>query len=168
MLHIYSGNGKGKTTAGMGLLLRQLGCGHKTVVAQFLKDGTSSELQVLRELPRVKISVTEMPKIFYFQMNKEQQLQTQKAIENLFSWVKAHIEECDCILLDEILDALNLGLLEEEAVCDFLSQWKEKEIIMTGRNPSKRLLELCDYHTEMVEKKHPYQKGIPARLGVEF
>lgn len=168
MLHIYSGNGKGKTTAGMGLVLRQLGCEHKALVAQFLKDGKSSEIQVLKQLPMVKVCATDMPKVFYFQMNEEQKIQTQNAINDLFSWVKQYIGNCDCVLLDEILDVLNLGLLEEDAVCDFLLRWKDKEIIMTGRNPSKRLLELCDYHTEMVEKKHPYQKGIPARLGVEY
>lgn len=168
MLHIYSGNGKGKTTAGMGLVLRQLGCNHKVLIAQFLKDGKSSEIQALKQFSLVTLCATDMPKVFYFQMNEEQKKQTLNAIVDLFSWTTKHVMNYDCILLDEILDVINLGLLDEEIVCSFLSEWKEKEIVMTGRNPSKRLLALCDYHTEMVEKKHPYQKGIPARIGVEY
>lgn len=168
MLHIYCGNGKGKTTAGIGLLIRQIGYQHPVGIAQFLKNGHSGEILVLQGMENVSVGLTDMPDGFYFQMNDEEKQKVKDVIQSLFRWVNQHINEWDCVLLDEILDALNLGLLEEEDVCFFLEQWKDKEIIMTGRNPSKRLLSLCDYHTEMVEKKHPYQKGISARKGVEY
>ena len=168
MIHIYSGNGKGKTTAGFGLVLRMAGYGKQIGVAKFLKDGTSGELRALRALHGVSIHATDMPKGFYFQMNEADQKKTGQAVLELFAWVQKHASAWDCIFLDEILDALHLGLLKEEALIFFLQENLEREIILTGRNPSQKLMELCDYHTEMQERKHPYQKGIPARKGVEY
>ena len=76
MIHIYSGNGKGKTTAGFGLVLRMAGYGKQIGVAQFLKDGTSGELRALRALHGVSLHATDMPKGFYFQMNEADQKKT--------------------------------------------------------------------------------------------
>ena len=136
MLHIYSGNGKGKTTAGFGLVLRQTGYERRVG--------------------------------FYFQMQEQEQLETRQGIQELFAWVKDRAKECTCIFLDEVLDAVQLGLLKEEELLHFLQEHRDLEIILTGRNPSQELLDICDYHTEMVEHRHPYQKGIAARKGVEY
>lgn len=168
MIHIYSGNGKGKTTAGFGLVLRQMGHGKQVGIAQFLKDGSSGEMKVLASMHAVDVQATCMPSTFYFQMNEEEQKQTQAAIFSLFQWVQQHAASWDCIFLDEILDVIQLQLLQEEALLSFLQTYKDKEIILTGRHPSKRLQALCDYHTDMREEKHPYQKGISARKGVEY
>ena len=88
MLHIYSGNGKGKTTAGFGLVLRQAGYERRVAVAQFLKDGTSGELRALQALSCVKVRATQMPQGFYFQMQEQEQLATRQGIQELFAWVK--------------------------------------------------------------------------------
>lgn len=111
MLHIYSGNGKGKTTAGFGLVLRQTGYERRVAVAQFLKDGTSGELRALQALSCVKVRATRMPHGFYFQMQEQEQeqLETRQGIQELFAWVKDRAKECTCIFLDEVLDAVQLG-----------------------------------------------------------
>lgn len=168
MIHIYSGNGKGKTTAGFGLVLRQAGYEKRVAIAQFLKDGTSGELRALEALQCVKLRATQMPQGFYFQMNERDQLKTRQGILALYLWVVDMAQECECLLLDEVLDAVNLGLLKEAELVRFLKANRNLEIILTGRNPSQELLDLCDYHTEMIERKHPYQKGITARKGVEY
>ena len=90
MIHIYSGNGKGKTTAGFGLVLRMAGYGKQIGVAQFLKDGTSGELRALRALHGVSLHATDMPKGFYFQMNEADQKKTGQAVLELFAWVQKH------------------------------------------------------------------------------
>ena len=173
MLHIYSGNGKGKTTAGFGLVLRQAGYERRVAVAQFLKDGTSGELRALQALSCVKVRATQMPQGFYFQMQEQEQLATRQGIQELFAWVKDRAKEKAKLghlpaSLDEVLDAVQLGLLREEELLHFLQEHWDLEIILTGRNPSQELLDICDYHTEMVEHRHPYQKGIAARKGVEY
>ena len=168
MIHIYSGNGKGKTTAGFGLVLRQAGYERRVAVAQFLKDGASGELYALEKLSCVKVRATRMPQGFYFQMQEQEQLETRQGIQELFAWVEDRSKECGCIFLDEVLDAVQLGLLKEETLLRFLQEHRDLEIILTGRTPSQELLDLCDYHTEMVEHRHPYQRGIAARKGVEY
>lgn len=101
-------------------------------------------------------------------MQKQEQLETRQGIQELFAWVQGMAKECACIFLDEVLDAVQLGLLKEETLLRFLQANRDLEIILTGRNPSQELMNLCDYHTEMVEHKHPYQRGIAARKGVEY
>lgn len=165
MIHVYHGNGKGKTTAAIGLMIRQLGAGKAVVFAQFLKDGTSSEIAVLKQL-QISYMHTLMPKSFYKDMNAQESEEVERSCQLVLQ--DAFRQTSDCIVLDEILDVLSLGLLQEEDVISLLKKNKHKEIILTGRKPSKDLLELSDYCSECVAIKHPYQKGIKARKGVEF
>lgn len=169
MIHLYCGNGKGKTTAAFGLALRQLGHDKNVLVVQFLKDGTSGELKALRQFPNVTIQTKEMSKKFYAYMNEEEQEQTKLLQQALWCHVTRDSQEYDCILLDEIVDALQMGLLCAEEVYDFLHLHKEdREFLLTGRNPSSELQELSDYYTEFRLHKHPYSKGVQARIGIEY
>lgn len=165
MIHIYHGNGKGKTTAAIGLVIRQLGDGKTVTFAQFLKDGTSSEINVLKRLDVFYLH-TQMPRNFFKDMDKQEQEILQHSCYQVLQ--EAFSTTCDCIILDEILDALALCLLKECDVMEMLKKSQDKEIILTGRKASVEMFSLCDYCSEIMALKHPYQMGIKARKGVEY
>lgn len=172
MLHLYHGDGKGKTTAGFGMALRQLSYGKRIAVVQFLKDGNSGEMNFLRQLPHtelIQLYAQPLPKHFFIQMSKEEREQTKQQQQQLWEQAAESMKTADYVLLDELLDAVGSKLIEHDAVVALLRQKKEEiEIVLTGRNPSAALLELADYVTEMNAVKHPFQKGIAAREGVEY
>lgn len=172
MLHLYYGNGKGKTTAAFGLLLRQLYNQKRIGILQFLKDGNSSEMHLLKEWQKdypIQFFVKPLPHTFLSQMEEQEKETTKREQLSLWEELKRNIDEFDFILLDEGLDALSLGLIKEEDLYSFLCTYhKHKEIVLTGRNPSKQLLDLADYASEIHVVKHPFQKGMAARLGVEY
>lgn len=172
MLHIYHGDGKGKTTAGFGMALRQLNYGKRIVIAQFLKDGSSGEMCCLRQLlpkERIQLYAQPLPKAFFIQMNEKEQQHTKAQQQRLWKQAVEGMKTADYVLLDELLDAIGLKLIAEKEVIEVLKQKKgEAELVLTGRNPSAALLELADYVTEMKAHKHPFQKGAAAREGVEY
>lgn len=165
MLHIYYGDGKGKTTSAIGLAVRMIGANKKVQFIQFLKDGNSSEVDVLKSIG-VDVVVLDMG-VYFVDMNNQESLKKVKETqEKLFSLIDI---DCDCIILDEILDALLLYMLNEDTVYRFLKLYKDKkEICLTGRSASKKIVSICDYYSHVVKKKHPYDIGIPSRKGVEF
>ncbi len=154
LIHIYTGDGKGKTTAALGLILRASGRGLHVVLGQFLKGRETGELHTL----------------FSFQMNEQEKaevLQSHNAfIQELASYCRQ--EETDLLVLDEVIGACGTHLLDESLLIDFLKHKPEHlEVVMTGRNPSPELLEQADYVSEICKRKHPFDKGIPAREGIE-
>lgn len=170
-IHIYCGDGKGKTTAAMGLALRAAGSGRKVLVAQFLKDGSSSELKILRELPSVKVLTCLRQFGFYWNMTEEQKAEAECSYEELFEKAAGAAVEEDIFLLvmDELIAAYNHGLLDRERVLAFLREKPEGlEVVLTGRDPDPELVKLADYVSEIQKKKHPFDKGIPAREGIEL
>ncbi len=170
LTHIYCGDGKGKTTAAMGLALRAAGCGAKVVIVQFLKDGDSSELNALRTLPNVTVISGKEVRGFSFTFTEEEKARVR---EGNNSRLREGIElctsgKCDMLILDEAMGALFTQLLDRKMLVGFLkNRPKHIEIVMTGRNPDAELLELADYVSKIEKVKHPYDKGIPARAGVE-
>jgi cob(I)alamin adenosyltransferase len=169
LIHLYHGKGKGKTTAAMGLCLRALGSGKKIAVIQFLKDGSSSELKVLKTLPNVEVE-TANKSVFSFAMTEKDREKAANDCAELFEKAKQiALEGAQVLLLDEICAAVNKGFLDSAVVEDFLkNKPKELEIILTGREPMDFMLEAADYITEMLCQKHPYEKGIKAREGIEY
>lgn len=171
LLHLYHGDGKGKTTAAIGLALRALGCGYRVLIVQFLKDGDSGELAALKTFPNAELWSGKSVKGFTFTMTKEEKSSLAEEMTQRFRAVITSCDKGDCevVVLDEILDAVNADLLPWEEVYAFFSRRPEHiEFVLTGRNPKPELLELADYITEMKKIKHPYDQGIPARKGVEF
>lgn len=168
MIHIYHGDGKGKTTAAFGLAMRMLGYQKKGYITQFLKDGDSGEMLFLKNCEHVVLRYSKLPQMFYFQLDQKQQQEVANQQHHLFLTMCKESSSFDFILLDEILDALSLHMISEEELIAFLEEHREQEIVLTGRNPSKRLQELADYVVEMKNIKHPYQKQIPSRKGVEY
>ena len=166
MLHVYFGEGKGKTTAAAGLAVRALGHGQKVLFLQFLKSGTSGELSVLRQAGAVVFSGKAGTK-FVSQMTGEEKKETTR-IHNGFL-ARAEKENWDLLVLDEACAAVRAGVIDEEMLRGIVLENRErKEIVITGRNPRQWMLEAADYITEMKCVRHPYTLGITAREGVEF
>ncbi|MEG0899539.1 MAG: cob(I)yrinic acid a,c-diamide adenosyltransferase [Oscillospiraceae bacterium] len=170
MVHLYVGDGKGKTTAAIGLAVRCTGNGGKVLLLQFLKGNDSSELAPLKQLG-VEIIRTEAVKKFTFQMSEQEKETCSLDCSACFEEAaKALISgEYDLIVLDEVVDAVNAHMLTKEELVKYVTERNEKtEVVMTGRNPAEEIVEIADYVTLMTAQKHPYQKGIFARKGIEY
>ena len=189
MIQVYTGNGKGKTTAAIGLAIRALGAGYKVLLMQFMKGLAYSEQNILRAMPNMTLETTGKP--FFI---AEEGMMDEHAQElfgeghvvifpkgkpprdyvNLISLGFCRAMEAastgnfDLIILDEINVALSFGLLQKEQMEEFLSVLPIKtELVCTGRNAPEWLLERADLITEMKEVRHYYEKGISARKGIE-
>lgn len=169
-IHIYCGDGKGKTTAAMGLALRAVGAGLKVLICQFLKSGVSSELNLLRSIRGIYILDGAETNKFIFQMvdeeKQEYSYKCEQLLNNAFNLVKT--EKYDMLILDELCAAITMNMLNSDAV---LTQLKNKpdilEVVITGRDPLPQLVEMADYVSEIKKIKHPFDQGIPARKGIE-
>ncbi len=169
LIHIYCGNGKGKTTAATGLAVRAAGFGKKVVFCQFFKNGTSSELKSLEKLENVTVLNCNKSYGLYCNMDEEEKQNAAKDYGELLEKALSKAEKSDLLVLDEAVSSCNHGMIDEKILLDFLeNKPKELEIVLTGRSPSERLLSMADYVTEMNKIKHPYDKGTPARKGIEF
>ena len=171
LIHLYCGDGKGKTTAAVGLAVRCAGGGGKVLYASFLKDNRSGERAVLDRLEN--ICLLENPDCVKFlrSMTEKEKSEYRSFCCKTFENIKTMInnEHFDLLVLDEIIAAVNNSLIDEDEVIKLTNNRPDGlEIVMTGRNPSERLIELSDYVTEMKKIKHPYDKGIPARFGIEM
>lgn len=170
LTHIYCGNGKGKTTASLGIVLRSIGCKFNIVITQFLKDNDSHELDVLRTFDNVTI-ISGKGVNGFTKFMKDSDLEKVTNIQN--EHLKQAIDlcnsgKCDVLVLDEIIGAVNNKTVDYEMLVDFLKNRPENiEVIMTGRNPKEELIEIADYVSEVNKVKHPFDKGIAAREGVE-
>ena len=168
MIHLYHGDGKGKTTAAMGLALRMAGRDRSVLIAQFLKGADSGERTALAHLPQV--TLLEIPQTikFSFQLSPQERQEEQVRYQELL----ARLHRCcapstGLVVLDEVCDAINADLLPLDTLLAFL-QNIQAEVVLTGRNPHPQLVELADYITCFEKQRHPYDQGCPARPGVEF
>ena len=169
LIHIYCGDGKGKTTAAVGLAVRAAGAGKQVIFTQFFKDGSSCEIQCLKQLDHITTMHCTKPHGLFFRMNDTQKAQASMDYSQLLQDALQAAETADLLILDEIISACNHKTVNEQIVVDFLRQKPETlEVVLTGRNPSEPLLELAHYVTEMCKIKHPFDCGIPARKGIEF
>ena len=169
LVHIYCGDGKGKTTAAVGLAVRAAGAGKKVVLTQFFKDGSASEIKVLQGVENIWILHCNTVRGFWKRMTDAQKARASADYTQLLSDVARLAMDADLLVLDEIVSACNHGTIAEVAVTDFLRSKPEKlEVVLTGRDPSECLLRLADYVTQMQKIKHPYDRGIAARKGIEF
>lgn len=170
-IHIYCGDGKGKTTAAVGLSIRACGCGKRVLLVQFLKGDFSSERDILRKIPNITVMDGPETIKFTFQMEEAELVQTAALCENMLKQAinAAQKDNCDLLILDEVFGALSCNLLNANMLLEFMRKKPEKlELVLTGRDPPREILDLADYVTEMKKVKHPFDKGMPARKGIEF
>ena len=171
MLHVYYGDGKGKTTAAIGLAVRALGCGRTVCLVQFLKGRGTGEVDFLEKTSGITILRGKTAACFTFQMNEAQKAECAVRQAEIFAegMAMARQGRCDLLILDEVLDAARLGFLREDALRKLTGEAAPAaEVVVTGRGPAPWLLEAADYVTHMVKEKHPYDRGIAARRGVEY
>lgn len=170
LVHIYCGDGKGKTTAAVGLAVRAAGAGRRVIFAQFFKNGSSSEVQMLRLLPGVETMHCKTVSGFYSQMSEAEREQARRDYSRLLGDALAAAREgAGLLILDEAISSCNYGTICEETLAAFLeTRPAGLEVVLTGRAPSERLIALADYVTEMRKLKHPYDNGVLARRGIEF
>ena len=165
MLHLYWGNGKGKTTAAMGLALRALGHGRRVVIVQFLKDGTSGEIAPLRAAGAAVYACPNAK--FTWLMDEADKAAAREASARALG--QALAEPFDLLVLDEACAALKSGILDEALLRRAVAFAKNgREVVLTGRDPAPWLQDAADYSTEMRAHRHPYADGIAAREGVEY
>jgi cob(I)alamin adenosyltransferase len=169
LVQVYTGNGKGKTSAAFGLALRAAGRGLKVYVIQFIKGGFDyGELYVVDKLPNVTLRAFGRGK---FIVDKTPAKEDVRLAEEALALAEQVVKsgDYDVVILDEVNVALSLGLVKLERVLE-LAKGKPKhvELVLTGRNAHEKIVEIADLVTEMREIKHPFNKGVPARKGIEF
>ncbi|MFC1908860.1 cob(I)yrinic acid a,c-diamide adenosyltransferase [Chloroflexota bacterium] len=168
LLQIFTGDGKGKTTAALGTILRASGHGMRVYIIFFLKGYPSGERKVLSELPNVDMASFGSRNFVKSAQPKAEDIEQAKlalatAREAMLS------SNYDLVVLDEIAAVLNLNLLELDEVTRLIGDKPPQvELILTGRQVDPRLVEMADLVTEMVKIKHPFDKGIKARRGIEY
>ncbi|MDF2985334.1 MAG: ATP:corrinoid adenosyltransferase [Eubacterium sp.] len=172
LVHIYTGDGKGKTTAALGLGIRACGSGMKVLLVQFLKSMDTSELEIIKKLqPDFTVIRGFNCKKFAWNMTPPELQSAAEEAAEIFEQVKNIVNEgkYDLIILDELLGVVSLNFLEINAVLDLIrNKPQTAELILTGRNAPELLIESADYVSEIKAVKHPYDKGIAARRGIEF
>ncbi|MFQ5964242.1 MAG: cob(I)yrinic acid a,c-diamide adenosyltransferase [Candidatus Scalinduaceae bacterium] len=171
LIIVYTGNGKGKTTAAMGSALRAVGQGLKVIMLQFIKGTWDyGELESIKRLEPDFI-IQPLGKGFIHGNSK---LDDKEVRENIsLSWKRTQKEilsdRYDMIILDEINYVINYGFLRVEEILTLLEKRpKRLHVILTGRNAHKKIIEKADLVTEMNEIKHPYSQGVKAQRGIEF
>ncbi len=169
LVQVLTGNGRGKTTAALGTVLRAVGQDFRVHIIHFMK-GTYpyGEQKALQHLPNVTVS--RFGKLDFVDPNNVQDDEREEARKALEAGREAiHSGKYDMVVLDEVNIASGWGLVPVEDVIDLIkSKPQEVELILTGRYADPKLIEIADLVTEMVEVKHPYQQGIKARQGLEY
>ncbi|TAK36169.1 MAG: cob(I)yrinic acid a,c-diamide adenosyltransferase [Chloroflexota bacterium] len=171
LIVVYTGNGKGKTTAALGLAFRAVGRGKRVFMVQFIKGSQSSgEYETVKHLgPDLEI----VPKGIGFVPTPAAKRHPKHIAAVQQAWElgiqKATSGDFDVVIFDEINNALSYGMLDPTPVLEFLRQKPEQlDIVLTGRDALPEIIEVADLVTEMREIKHPYQKGLAAREGIDF
>ena len=168
-IHIYFGDGKGKTTAAVGQAVRAAGHGFRVLFFQFLKDNSSNERKILEQISNITCLPGREQVKFVSRMNGDEKAEllhyNNKALDEIVKFRSPF----DLLVMDEALCAVGLKVLSEEKLISFL-QHKPRglEIVLTGHQVSDRMKEIADYATEMHKIKHPYDLGKLAREGIEF
>ncbi|HJA93413.1 MAG TPA: cob(I)yrinic acid a,c-diamide adenosyltransferase [Candidatus Eisenbergiella merdipullorum] len=174
LIHLYTGEGKGKTTAAVGLAVRAAGAGKKVAFVQFMKGRDTGELHSLCRIPGIEILRSDRDFGFYPHMTDAQKEELTRIHNSLLkqtlTWTLGG--EADVVVLDEVTYPLNWNLLDETLLRRLLSRTDDKpyfpEIVCTGRDPQEWLVDCADYVTRMECVKHPFDRGIGAREGIEY
>jgi len=167
-VHVYTGNGKGKTTSAIGLGIRAAGAGLKVHMLQFMKGRKYSELNTLDDIKNFTYS--QHGRDEFVNKDSPEKIDIDMAQEGLKCAKKLiKSNKYDMIILDEINVAVDFKLIALEDVLKLIREKPEKlELVLTGRYANPKIVESADYVTEMLEIMHPYKKGVQARKGFDF
>ena len=170
LVHIYTGNGKGKTTAAIGLGIRAAGSGMKVLMVQFCKGSSTSEETTIKKLePDFELYKYKQICKFIWQMTPEEKNQMAEDTLHLFNYAVNSAKNKDMIILDEIMAAITNEFIDVRKIVDFINNKPSNlELVLTGRNAPKELIDIADYVSEINAVKHPMTQGIMARKGIEL
>lgn len=165
-VHIYTGNGKGKTTAAFGLALRAACAGKKVYIGQFVKDMKYSETKIVEFMPNIDIEQLGDGCFISKEPTEKDRLIATEALEKCAHILKSELY--DLVILDEINIALYYNLIDMDDVITALEDRNKCiEVVLTGRYAPEKLIELADLVTEMKEIKHYYTQGVLSREGID-
>ena len=164
MIHVITGDGKGKTSSAVGMVVRAAGHGYPVLFIQFLKDNSSGEIAVIRSIPGIDVFHSSVNHGFLFQMTEEQKAETGRECERMLDI--ALESDAFLIALDEVLHVLNAELIAREKLEKVLE--KTCEIVLTGYDSPNWLMEKADYVSNIQKIKHPFDRGTQSRIGIEF
>ncbi|MGI6704629.1 MAG: cob(I)yrinic acid a,c-diamide adenosyltransferase [Clostridia bacterium] len=172
LIQVYTGDGKGKTTAALGQALRAVGAGYRVYMVQFLKGGSTGELEAAKRLePEFRIFRFEKERGFFWTLSDSEKKELKSEVNEAFEFIREVVrgEKCNILILDEVMGILHNGLLTVDEVCNLLEQKPDKmEIILTGRDVPEKIKEMAHLVTEMRLVKHPFDRGIGSREGIEW
>lgn len=167
MLQIYCGDGKGKTTASLGLALRMAGAGMKVAFVQFMKGGETAELETLKLIPQITVMRCDRDYGFFWTLSDSDKAELSACHNDLLD--KAFSGEYDAVILDEFNSAYRYGLMDREKAEKLVAgNCTEREIVLTGRDPDAVFTDKADYISEIKCVRHPYTNGVKARKGIEY
>ena len=168
-IHIYTGDGKGKTSAAVGLAVRMAGRQKKVAVVRFLKSEDSGEVFALRQISGVTVIPLDKSFGFVWNMKEEEKEEASRYYHGIWEKAMEAARQADLLVLDELMAVWKYKFVDRAQVLAFLKNLPQRlEVAMTGRDAPQELLELADYVTEMKKVKHPFDGGLAAREGVEY
>ena len=169
---VYTGNGKGKTTAALGMALRAIGYDHKVCMLQFIKGSWHyGEMDSSKKLePNFELIAVGKGFVGILDDNSPREEHEKYAAEAVrICREKIFSEKYDVIILDEVNYAITLGLIDVQEIIKIIKEKpSELDLVLTGRNVKEEIVELADLVTEMKEIKHPFKSGIKAKKGIDF
>ncbi len=166
MIHLYTGNGKGKTTAAFGLAMRNAGWGGRVLVIQFLKGLPSGEVISASKLG-IEVRQYGTGKFIRGRVDEKEYEMAEKALEDSREALRSG--NYTLVVLDEVCMAVHLEIIKEDDVLNILSERAPStEVVLTGRYAPESFYKLADYVTEFLDIKNPYARGVTARKGIEF
>lgn len=171
LIHIYCGDGKGKTTAAIGLAVRAAGSGMKVHIVQLLKGSETSELNSLKLIPGITVRRCDRDYGFTFNMSDENKKKLIKCHNDLLLQAEKLMNggSIDMLIIDEFNAAYEYDLLDRELADRIVLQKSQRtELVLTGQNPHPKFAETADYVSEIKAVRHPYRSGIKARKGIEY
>lgn len=171
LVHLYCGDGKGKTTAALGLTLRAAGTGMRILFVQFLKGSETGELNILKKIDNITVIRNDKDLGFVKNMTCDEVDTVRKMHNENIDRVIKIMESggCDMLVLDEICAAYRLDVVDRERIKYIIDNKTDNmELVFTGREPDEIFIKSADYITEMKMIRHPFQKKIPARKGIEY
>ncbi|MGI5848634.1 MAG: cob(I)yrinic acid a,c-diamide adenosyltransferase [Christensenellales bacterium] len=167
-VQVYTGNGKGKTTAAMGLAMRAAGRGKTVKIVQFLKGRDTGEMFIIENIDNIALFRVSDCKRFFNALSVEEKKAMRQSVCNMLPVVKEWLGEADLMILDEAMAAISCGILKTDEVIYIIDNRGSTEIVLTGRDAPKAILKRAHLITEMREIKHYYKSGATARKGIEY
>ena len=167
-VQVYTGNGKGKTTAAMGLAIRAAGQGLNVKIVQFLKGRDTGELHIISRIDNIELLRASDSKAFFYMLSDEEKAAMRVRVCDVLKIVDTWLDKADLLIMDEAMAALSCGILTLPELLHIIDRRGRTEVVLTGRDAPEEIINRADLVTEMCEVKHYMDNGVAARKGIEY